>query len=96
MRILKQVTLQEQLLHSIAKRSLKGNLITAHKDLTGSYKHETPKYFSAVCRDSYCHVLKLGTFTLDVKKTFSLGGCAALKLGPTEVIETPSLEDFKT
>lgn len=100
MRILEQVTyeetLQGQVLHSIVKRSLKGNQITALKGLTCIYKHKTPKHFSAVYRDSRCHVLQIGRFRLDVMKTFSLGGCAALKLGPIDVIETPSLEDSKT
>lgn len=86
--------MQGQGLHSMVKRSLRGNLITAHKDLTCSYKHNRPKRLTVVC--SHCHGLQLGRFRLDVRTIFSLGGCAAPELGPVEVIEASSLEDVKT
>jgi len=89
--------LRELGLFSLEKRRLRGNLIYAYKDLKGGCQEDGAKLFPVVPSDRTRAQLKQRKFQLNLRKNFfPLKVTEPWPRLPREVVESPSLEIFKT
>jgi len=92
--------LREMGLFSLKKRRLRGDLINAYKCLKGGCQEDGARFFSVVPCDKTKgneHKLKHRKLRLNMRKNlFTLRVTKQWNRLPREVVDTPSLEIFKT
>ncbi|KAJ7397058.1 hypothetical protein BTVI_138953 [Pitangus sulphuratus] len=91
--------LQELDLFSLEKRRLRGDLFNIYEYLKDGYQEDGAKVFSVVPNNrtrNNGHKVKYKKFHLNMRKNFTLGVAEHWNRLPREVVQSRSLEKFKT